>query len=244
MRLFFIIFIVVTITEAMSQVGNSAAADSSQYLPEENKFAHLICKLPCELTFTGGRPQALKVQANDYILKNIEFGVRAGVLKLKLKGGLFRFLHRKWLNDEVLVFISNPSLSTIEMTGPGVINVFNIKADNISCKINGNGTLQLKSQSRQLTAIVNGSGKIKLIGTTQKSSLHIEGTGIIDATEFLADTIHSAISGTGQIITKPAEWMDLRTQQGGHLILKSNDFPLPALINGQGIITREKEEER
>lgn len=241
MKFSLFIFTFIIITRVNGQVGISTSNDSSAYLPEENKFYHLICKVPCELTFTAGRPQSLKIQSNNYIARNIEFGVRAGVMKIKLKNRLFRFLHRKWLNDDVLVFISNPALESVELTGPGVINLFSIKGDNISCKVSGNGTLQLKVQSHQLSATINGSGKIKLLGSTQKSSLHVTGTGIIDATELASDTVHSNISGSGQIFIKPAGLMDLRAQQTGNLIIKSDDAPLPPLINGPGIITREKE---
>ena len=175
-----------------------------------------------ELNITAGKTRTIKVQANDYVLNHIQFSVLSGVLTIRLKGSP----NNKNLNSDIYVIMGAPAIDELRLTKKGIINAYNIKSKNLTCVLEGPGTILVNGQTERVNFNVKGTGKIKMIGKGNNVTSSIQGSGQIDLSELDCVNAESVIIGSGNIIYKNGVNINSEVEKSGDII-----FPVTSVFS-------------
>jgi Protein of unknown function (DUF2807). len=103
---------------------------------------------------------------------------------------------------KLLIYTNSTSLKKINVRGSGGIRLAGeVNSLDLTMELNGSGEIRTDSLlCNNLKIDLNGSGKIALIGAASYSNFSINGSGVIDATEYFSERIDAKINGSGGII--------------------------------------------
>lgn len=138
--------------------------------------------------------QAIKVEADDDIIKYIETVVENGTLKVRFKESIdfIDFDHAK-------VWVTVPELSRIETHGSGDVKADGkvTAKDRMEIKVFGSGDVDLALDAPSVRTETHGSGNMTLRGETREVDATIQGSGDLNADELKSEKTTVSIHGSG-----------------------------------------------
>jgi hypothetical protein len=185
------------------------------------------------IVYTSHSTESLiEIVADDNLLPYIKTVVNNGELKITtvqhhtLKG-----------TRDIVIYVKNPNLSTLNISGSGSIITDSLNSNNSNFKVSGSGNLYANiytnkceaeisgsgkinlnvNNANSLNAQISGSGDITLNGKTQYSDFDIDGSGSIKAYNLEQQDCYSQITGSGNIYTNVSHYLDVRISGSGNV---------------------------
>jgi len=144
------------------------------------------------VTISVGGRQSVIVHADTNLLRQVTTKVTAGELVI---GDVGSFTARSPMYVDVTV----PSLTALNLTGSGLINVTGIRAAHLTVSLPGSGDLTASGSAGQLSVTLGGSGRAQLSGlTAQDVQAVVSGSGEIEVTA--VRSLHAEVPGTGAVL--------------------------------------------
>jgi hypothetical protein len=175
--------------------GNGDIETKTLYL---SSFSKVELEFDAKVYLSQG-PQEVKIVASDNLLKYIEADVNGNELVLDVKNG--KCLDE--VNGEVMIFISNPTYSELEVCGSGdILNTTLLELSDLEINIKGSGSVVLNNISVDDYEIkISGSGEVELDGSNaDDGEITISGSGDVDLSDLSTDNLEVRITGSGDAI--------------------------------------------
>jgi hypothetical protein len=143
------------------------------------------------VTIQVGAEQAVRVHADDNLVRRVTTTVRDGELVIDNRGS-FR--------TQVLmtVEVSVPRLDGLTVSGSGNVSVQGVRADAFGVRLPGSGNIVVTGTADRLTATLDGSGQLQLTNlVATDATAVVSGSGVIRLTA--TGSLSASISGSGTI---------------------------------------------
>lgn len=128
---------------------------------------------------------------------------------------------------------SDFSLTT---SGSGQIRMNTLQARNLTISSSGSGNYAIHAiETKQVKAGISGSGNFSFDGAAASLSLHISGSGDINAAGLAVETADAHISGAGKIAVQVSQRLDVHISGSGEVIY-SGSPQVTQSISGSGKI--------
>lgn len=159
-----------------------------------------------------GEEQSVEVIGDDNILRYLETEVEDNELSIELEDG------RNYNNIDIEVFITVPSLRSIENEGSGQVEIENINSTTTFQVDNeGSGNIQLSGLASRLELENEGSGDIMAFDlNTQISKISLEGSGNVEIS--CSDLLEVEIEGSGNVYYLGSPEINSEIQGSGAVI--------------------------
>ncbi len=135
--------------------------------------------------------QSEMVEGDDNIMDKNETETDGGSLAAGLKKGSYEKVTCR-------IYVSLKTINKMLINGSGNIITENIKSDELYCKINGSGNINIKGSGNLIDCYINGSGNIS-------------------AQEFIAKKCKAYINGSGNITLNASEEADTEINGSGNI---------------------------
>jgi hypothetical protein len=140
---------------------------------------------------TQADTQSIRIEADDNIIDRIETEVDGEKLEVGLNKGSYE-------NITCRIYVSLKKINKMLINGSGNIVTDNVKSDEVYCKINGSGNINIKGSGNYIDLYINGSGNISAQEfTAKKCKAYINGSGNI--TLYASEEADTEINGSGNI---------------------------------------------
>ncbi len=138
-----------------------------------------------------GPSTSVKVEGDDNIVPLVKTRVEDDRLIIETKKSLKP-------KTKLLVTVTMPHVSSVELNGAANITVHGVKADDFSATLDGAGNVTIDGTVAKLDASLDGAGNLKLQGLRAvNASASIDGAGNIDL--WVTDSLNASIDGMGNI---------------------------------------------
>jgi hypothetical protein len=146
------------------------------------------------VSIVQGDQFSVEVQAESNLLPYIETNLSGKTLKIGTSG-----VHSIKEHFPIEVFITQPKLSRLNLSGSGFIKAESFVNDNFEIGISGSGEVNAQVIAKKIKANVSGSGSIMLTGESSESDFRISGSGKIKAYDLIQEYCQTSTSGSGDI---------------------------------------------
>jgi hypothetical protein len=138
-----------------------------------------------------GSAASLKVSAEENLL---------GMIRTRVKGNSLIIDTKKNISPrkEIVIEITTPSLSDLDVSGANNIDVDNISCDEFNLDLSGAGTVDLRGEVEKFTADLSGAGSIKAKQLKAKD-VRISVSGAASADVYASKFLDASVSGVGSI---------------------------------------------
>lgn len=163
------------------------------------------------LTIRQGNTESLTITTDDNILPLLTSTVENGVLVLS---GKDRTIPRPTNGVKWDVTVTN--LTSVALTGAGIVNVENVKTSSLTTKISGAGTMNVSGQA-------------------SSQSISLSGAGNYNGRNFTAPTATVNISGAGNAFVNASQALDA-TVSGAGVVTYYGTPKVTQHISGAGTV--------
>jgi hypothetical protein len=171
---------------------------------------------------------SVELKAESNLLPYIETELSGKTLKIGSSG-----VHSIRQNYPIEVFIIQPKLSGLHLSGSGFIRTGYFVSENLDIGVSGSGEISAWVKSEKLKTDVSGSGFVILTGNTNESDFRISGSGTIKAYSLTQENCHASISGSGNIYVNVSKTLYAGISGSGNVFYMG--YPsVNASISGSG----------
>ena len=154
-------------------------------------FSRIDNRASVDVRLHVGEPQRVRVRAGEKVIDDVHTEVRGGTLQLT-------FDHHGFGGGDVVVEASVPTLTGIEASGSGDIDVDGIKADAFEVRSDGSADIALAGTAGRLTVDLDGSGDADLAGlAVPEARVAVGGSG--DADVRVGKRLDVDVDGSGDV---------------------------------------------
>ena len=146
------------------------------------------------VSIVPGENFSVEVHAESNLLPYIETNLSGKTLKIGTNG-----IHSIKENFPIEVFITQPKLSGLNLSGSGFIKAESFVSDNFEIGLSGSGEVNTSVNAKKINVHISGSGSIILAGESSESDFRISGSGKIKAYDLIQENCQTSISGSGDI---------------------------------------------
>lgn len=183
----------------------------TQEITTDKEFTKVKLSGTADVYITKGDTTKITVIGEDGIIENLNTSVYNDEWKIYTK--------KHWCNeDELKVYITLPSLTSVEISGSGDITCTNgFTEDDFNAVIGGSGNLSAEITSSTLNAKISGSGNLDLTGSATTSTLKISGSGNLNAQSLSSDNVVANIPGSGSIYIEANQTLNADISGSGNI---------------------------
>ncbi len=135
----------------------------------------------------------------------------------------------------IQVYINVPDLSSVELSGSGLLQIDRLNTSRLRAILSGSGTLNLFNvDCDYIYGELLGSGLIEMQGYTTQSDLIVSGSGNIRAYDLEQSGCYATISGSGQIIVWAWNLLDALISGSGTISYRTRPIELKHKVTGTG----------
>jgi hypothetical protein len=163
------------------------------------------------VTIHVGGKQSVVVRADSNLLHRVTTRVHAGTLVIGTTGIMTT-------ESPISVQISMPSLTSLTLSGSGIISAENIKA-------------------QRLNVTLPGSGAVHASGTLTRLDVSLGGSGDAQLQQLVARDVHAVLSGSGRIVVHATNTLQASVSGSGAIMYSGNPAHVTRSITGSGAIT-------
>ena len=134
--------------------------------------------------------------------------------------------------------VADDSAFELNTSGSGRVRINELKSRDLNISSSGSGNYDIRLvETNHLKAAISGSGNYRLAGSAETVSLHISGSGEIEAADLASKTSEVHISGSGRITTQVSDQLDVHISGAGDVIY-TGDPKVNHSISGSGKVRR------
>ncbi len=185
-----------------------------------------------DVYLTQGTTQAVKVEADDNLLK---------LIKTKVRGQELYIRSRKCYTTHkgVKVYITLPRLTRAAMSGSGDLKGREtFQVDNLDLSVSGSGSITLKITAADVNTHISGSGDIELRGQARDLNAHISGSGDLNARDLVARNGSLSVSGSGDCKVNVEGDLQAAVSGSGDVRYYGSPKSVDANVSGSGTVKR------
>jgi Putative auto-transporter adhesin, head GIN domain len=187
---------------------------------EVSGFSGISSSGSFDVFVTLGDKESLRLEGDPERLSEIETKVEDGILKIRTKD-----LIKSWNGNKgkVNIYITAKALNTLTMSGSGDMKVDGtVKADLLTTKVSGSGSISLNADSHNYIGVISGSGGINAKGNTGNAKITIAGSGDFKGREFHSASADIKVSGSGDASIYADQTLDAVISGSGHIKYEGN----------------------
>jgi Putative auto-transporter adhesin, head GIN domain len=154
------------------------------------------------IEITVGQPASLQLEGDSALLKEITTEISGSTLRIGREPGAWP----RWREDGLVVRISLPKLTALNLHGSSTASVTGLAGDSTTVSLHGSNDLTAHGQAGRLAVQVHGSGRADLSDVAaEDATVSINGSGdvAVQPHHSLAATVHG--SGLVTYAGDPAE---------------------------------------
>ena len=180
------------------------------------------------VSIAQGDQFSVEVRAESNLLPYIETSLSGKTLKIGTNG-----VHSIRQNYPIEVFITQPKLNGLNLSGSGFIKTGSFESDNFEIGLSGSGEINALVNATKINAAVSGSGSILLAGEAYESNFRISGSGKIKAYDLIQENCRTSISGSGDSYVNVSKTLHAGISGSGNVFYMG--YPtVNASISGSG----------
>ena len=182
--------------------------------------------------------QEVEVRVEEEIWNATTIWVDNGVLHIDIKRddskkSLWAKIDNIKIRPDMDVNIAIPSVNKISVNGNGIVEAENsISSDNLVLEMNGNGTMDIDTRAKNVTASVFSPGEIKLSGYCDKLDLTVGGEGKFSGYEFDVKNASVETRGESTAEVSVSEKLDAEIYGNGNIHVKGKINVSPKIYGG------------
>jgi hypothetical protein len=236
-------------------LGSRAERGSGDVVSEErevDEFDRIRLDGSPDLIITIGDERSVTVTTDDNLQDRIIAEViRRGTLLIDTDGS---YRSRRG----VLVEITTPSLTMVEVNGSGDVEIIDLMADHFELELSGSGDVELEGEIRdfeiasrgsgnvtalnliceQIVVAGKGSGDFEIEGSTTTADFSLHGSGDLDARRLQADDVVVRVYGSGDAEVFAETDFEGAVYGSGDIDVFGNPRNLDRHVSGSGDIRR------
>jgi hypothetical protein len=179
---------------------------------------------------------SLIIDAEDNILERVRIKtLTPGVVKISIRD----YFHCLRPTQPIHIYASMKDVDNLLLSGSGMIVSENgINTDNLKINISGSGKINLEIDAKKLTTKVSGSSNITLRGSVDSHDFSLNGSGKLEAYDFLTNKTNISISGSGSVDVSATNQLDVNISGSGKVSYRGNTKEVNQAVSGTGIIKK------
>lgn len=167
------------------------------------------------LEIAQGPRTDLVVEADDNLLEYIETEVSGNTLSISVE---YRGLPFVTIDPSstIIYRLTVPELSSVSLSGSGVIFAESLDAEDLAVAISGSGSLEIEDlQAEYFSYNLSGTGTTALSGRADSLDVNISGSGRLDAGDLRTADAFIEISGSGRATVWVTDRLDVNIAGSG-----------------------------
>ena len=157
-----------------------------------------------------GASRSVVVHADDNLLKRVTTEVHAGRLVVGNTGSFST-------KSPMRVDVTTPSLSTLALSGSGIVTVTGVTGARLGIELPGSGVIRAGGTVTRLDVSVAGSGDAELQGLTAK-------------------VVHATVAGSGRVVVTATDTLDASIPGSGAIMYGGNPAHVTTHVTGSGAV--------
>lgn len=214
---------VLLVTFLFMVIGITTASTKNVEIVSKNypikSFSSVKANTVADIVYTQSDEVSVRVNGVKELVDHLIINVDNGVLTIE------NDIELNYKNDvPVVVFISSPTLKSIETYGAGNLCLKGrVETDNLTIKSYGIGRVQaLNLQSKKVYVRYDGIGNLKLDGVTQLLEIYSTGVGNVDCLNLAANTAIVRSEKIGKVKCFASETIGLYNKGIGEITYHGN----------------------
>jgi len=194
-------------SSSSAERGNGTPAAQTRKLPA---FGAVELAGSNTVTVDVGRPQSVVVHADSNLLDHVTTRVVDGRLVIADTGSYST-------KTPMSVAVTVPSLSSLTLSGSGIVTAENVSA-------------------QALALTLPGSGVLRATGTVDRLDVTLPGSGDAQLQDLVARDVHAVVSGSGRILVHPTQSLDASVPGSGAVMYVGNPAQVTSSVTGSGAV--------
>jgi hypothetical protein len=169
-----------------------------------------------DVTITQGATESLVIEAEDNVMPLLKSEVKNGTLTLLLDQKDWKDVVRP--TKGVKIALGVKTLTVLELTGVGNIEIPALKTTNFAIKVSGAGNIKVaKLEATNLTSTLSGVGNTDLTGQVISETVEISGAGQFSAANLSCQAAKLTLTGTGNATVWVRDTLDVTIGGAGNV---------------------------
>lgn len=149
-----------------------------------------------ELTIQAGEQEALTIEGEDNLLREIRTEVRGGTLYIDFAE------HDGWARVRptrpIRFMLTVVALEALDLSGAGNVTVNDLRTDRLQATLSGAGNLALVNlEAEEAVASISGAGSLEAAGVVDHVEVNLSGLGDFKGADLQSETARVHLSGVG-----------------------------------------------
>jgi hypothetical protein len=170
--------------------GNNESAEETRQLPD---FTEVTSSGSFNIYYSQGDSTSVKIEAESNLIPYIETAVFDGRLDIRFASHV-----NVQLNQVIDIYVTNPSVNKIQLSGSGKIVADSVSSNFIELDVSGSGNIQTHFYGHHFKSSISGSGLMNIIADCDTVETNISGSGRINLEAYDLKITNVTISGSGK----------------------------------------------
>jgi hypothetical protein len=205
---------------------------------EVDEFNEIRLQTNAQVVYTQASERGVRVEAPQDIIDRLSIESKNNTLTIGQKGVQISFF---WFSQrqETKIFISSPTLNSVNISGSGEIRSDYVQSDEeFRIRTSGSGDVILSNlQAPSLVASISGSGGYELGGRVETADFNINGSGDISAFSLSTRDADVSISGSGDVRVNVQNNLDISISGSGDVTYTGNP-QVSQSVSGSGDVRK------
>lgn len=191
-----------------------------------------------DVFFSQAETNAIRIEADENLMKYIETSVEDGVLRIRTKSGI-----NIRPSQDIKVYVRSPKYRSVSLSGSGnmVAETKITSTEKIKVSIAGSGDIKLQEvDAPQIDVNISGSGKAEGFGNTRDLDIDVAGSGDVMMKDLKAENAKISIAGSGNVWLFASIKLDVRVAGGGDIHYYGNPPEINSKLAGSGNLIKEQ----
>jgi hypothetical protein len=194
-----------------------------------------------KLVITQGDAESLVVETDDNLLQYIKADVVGDTLEIKIDKSAFSFQDGDAQvmkpTDTLTYTLAVDDLSSLEVSGAGLVEIDSLEADNLSVLLSGAGDISIGELSAiDLNVSLTGAGSFEAAGDVVTQTVEVTGLGSYRAYDLRSQSATITLTGAGGANVWTTDFLDV-TITGAGDVNYYGDPRLTREVTGGGVVT-------
>lgn len=226
--------------------GSGTAKTSTR---QTGSFDRVDLRGSMRVTIVVGQPRSVTIHGDDNLI---------GEVRTKIEGETLAISNRHPYRSRIglSVSIHVPTLTAVELSGSGTIDVRNVQGASFAADLSGSGDIALSGkparldlsisgsgdarldqlQAQDVRIEISGSGDIEASGKTDRLDVSLPGSGDVRADRLVARDVQADISGSGDVQVWAVDSLRAEISGSGDIAYGGNPRQVEKNVSGSGEI--------
>ncbi|MGD0274182.1 MAG: head GIN domain-containing protein [Gaiellaceae bacterium] len=212
-------------------------------------FSRVDLKGSMRVTIVVCQPRSVTIRGDDNLIGNVRTRVGGETLAISNR-------HPYRSKIGLSVAISVPTLTAVELSGSGAIDVKDVQGASFAADLSGSGDITVNGTAARIDLSISGSGEAKLdglaahevraeisgsgdieaSGTTDRLDVSVPGSGDVRFDRLVARDAHVDISGSGNVQVWASDSLVAEISGSGDIKYAGNPRQVSKDVSGSGEI--------